>query len=154
MHPVKHAQSSALKFGGQPSDYQAIHDFMDSSKAHHADFRHRAILHNSFGIFIAEQVFGHTITNSNGKEVPVRPIAEQHVQEDLGYIPCVADWLRTIKSEPWMRKAGKLENVYRIQETVTPASCTTPGPECSGSEFPAGAGNGAEDQRSTLVPEK
>jgi hypothetical protein len=33
----------------------------------------------------------------------VKQIAERHIREDLGYIPTVADWLRHIKSEPWMR---------------------------------------------------
>ena len=28
-HPLHHAESSASKFGGKPSDYQAIHDWFD-----------------------------------------------------------------------------------------------------------------------------
>jgi len=107
-HPHNHAISSSRKWGGTPADYQAIHDFMDSSKAHYANWRHRAILHNSFGIYLAEQVFGTTITISTGKVVPVRLIAEQHVIEDLGHIPTVADWLRAIDNpatiQPWMTR--------------------------------------------------
>ena len=56
---------------------------------------------------MAECLFGTTITNSDGRVVPVRFIGEQHVQEDLGKIPTVADWLRNIKPESWMLGSGK-----------------------------------------------
>ena len=107
-HPYHHALSSVKKFGGKPEDYQAIHDFFDSSKAHYANWRHRAVLHNSFGIYLAERIFGTTITNSNGKQIPVRLIGEQHITEDLGIIPTVADWMRAIsdpsQQKPWMTR--------------------------------------------------
>lgn len=102
MKPRKHSHSSAKKFGGIPDDYDAIHTFMDSSKAHLADVRHRALLHSSFGIFLAEQVFGVYIINSDGDEVSVRDIAERHVIEDMGRIPTVENWLSNMKLEPWM----------------------------------------------------
>jgi hypothetical protein len=56
MKPLQHARNSARKWGGIPSDYQALHDFFDSSKAALPDVRHRAILHSSFGIFLVERV--------------------------------------------------------------------------------------------------
>jgi len=31
-HPLKHAQSSAKKFGGQAEDYLAVHNWFDESK--------------------------------------------------------------------------------------------------------------------------
>jgi hypothetical protein len=46
------------------------------------------------------------ITNSDGRQVPVRYIGEQHVQEDLGWIPTASDWLRKIKPEKWMFVTG------------------------------------------------
>lgn len=102
-HSYHHAQSSAKKFGGKVHDYLEIHDFLDSSKQTYADFRHRALLHNTFGIFICEKIFGHTITNSDGKQIPVRVIAEQHVREDHnGKIPTPQEWLQSIQMEPWM----------------------------------------------------
>lgn len=58
MKPFIHASNSARKFGGLPEDYISIHNFMDISKMAHADLRHRAILHNSLGPYIAERVFG------------------------------------------------------------------------------------------------
>jgi hypothetical protein len=57
-HPHHHAISSARRFGGVPDDYLAVHNFLDSTKASWADHRHRAVLHHSYGIFLAEQMFG------------------------------------------------------------------------------------------------
>jgi len=99
---LKHAQSSAKRFGGKPEDYLPIHSWFDESKAFLADFRHRALRHHSEGIFLCEEIFGISITNSEGKEVPVRYIGEQHVKEDLGRIPTAQDWLTQIKPERWM----------------------------------------------------
>jgi hypothetical protein len=101
-HPLKHAQSSAKKFGGKAEDYLPIHNWFDESKAFLADFRHRALRHHAEGIFLSEKIFGVTITNSDGKQVPVRHIGEQHVKEDLGRIPTAQDWLAQIKPERWM----------------------------------------------------
>ena len=102
-HPLHHAESSARKFGGKPTDYQVIHDWFDASKAHMAFFTHRALRHHTQGIFEAERVFGLTITNSTGRSIPVRWIGEQHVKEDCqGRIPSMADWFRHIQPEGWM----------------------------------------------------
>ena len=107
-HPYHHALSSVQRWGGCVDDYQKIHDWFDESKAHLADFRHRALRHHTEGIFMAEKIFGTTITNSDGRVVPVRYIGEQHVKEDLGRIPTVAEWLLCIKPEhPWMFGRGK-----------------------------------------------
>lgn len=51
---------------------------------------------------MAETIFGSTITLSTARVVPVRWIGEQHVREDLGFIPSFADWVKTIRPEPWM----------------------------------------------------
>jgi hypothetical protein len=42
------------------------------------------------------------------KEIPVRWVGEQHVNEDLGYIPSFADWARAIELAPWMVRSRKL----------------------------------------------
>jgi len=103
-----HARSSARRYGGTAEDYLAIHERMDSSKSAHAEVTHRCVFHSAFGIYIIEDIFGRTITNSDGKEVFVRDIAEQHVLEDLGWIPSLSDWLREMSAEPWMAGAKKL----------------------------------------------
>ena len=101
-HPYHHALSSAKKYGGEPSEYLPLHNFFDFSKAHTADFRHRALRHHSEGIFMLESLFGPTLTLSTGRILPVRFIGEQHILEDLGRIPTVQDWLGRIQPEPWM----------------------------------------------------
>ncbi len=104
-HTVFHANSSAKKYGGKPEDYMAIHDWFDATKETMCDFRHRALRHHSQGIFEAERVFGKFIINSEGKQVPVRYIGEQHVKEDCGgIVPSVTDWLSRIKPEGWMSR--------------------------------------------------
>jgi hypothetical protein len=107
-HPFHHALSSVKRWGGRPEDYQRIHDWFDESKAHLADVRHRALRHHSEGIFLCEQIFGNTITNADGRVVPVRWVGEQHVQEDLGWIPTVKDWLEHMRLAPWMGRNGRL----------------------------------------------
>lgn len=104
-HPWHHALSSARRFGGVGDDYLALHSWFDESKAITADFRHRALRHHAEGIFMAERFFGTTLTVSTGRRVPVRLIGEQHVIEDLGFIPSFADWVRCIRPEPWMGRA-------------------------------------------------
>lgn len=107
-HPHYHAKSSAKRFGGIPSDYHAIHEWFDQVKAHLPDVRHRSILHSSFGVFLAQQVFGEVIVRkSDGKEVPTRLLGEQHVLEDLGFIPTVQDWLKELPMRAWMIKGAR-----------------------------------------------
>lgn len=110
-HPLIHAKSSAKRFGGKPEDYQKIHDWFDATKEAVPSFRHRALRHHSQGIFEAERVFGISITNSDGKDVPVRVIAEQHVKEDFsGFIPTPDDWLKHIPFEKWMQPNPAYQN--------------------------------------------
>jgi hypothetical protein len=82
--------------------YLAIHRWFDESKAFFPDFRHRALRHHAEGIFLAERISGVTVRNSDGAEVAVRYLGEQHVKEDLGRIPTVQDWLTRIRPESWM----------------------------------------------------
>jgi hypothetical protein len=103
-----HAVSSAKRFGGVPDDYQAIHDWFDATKATFGDFRHRALRHHTLGIFDAERLFGTTLTNGNGRAIPVRLVAEQHIIEDCGYLPTPQDWLECMKPERWMNKPRRL----------------------------------------------
>lgn len=101
-HPLIHAKNSARKFGGKPEDYIDLHNWFDQSKEHMADMRHRALRHHSAGIYEAERIFGGSIINSDGKEVYVRYIGEQHVIEDLGFIPTLEDWFENMELQKWM----------------------------------------------------
>ena len=108
-HCYYHALSSVRKWGGTSDDYLALHQWFDESKSIFADPRHRALRHHAEGIFMLETLFGATITNSDGKVVPVRLIGEQHVTEDLGFIPSFADWGRLIQPQIWMLKGRQLD---------------------------------------------
>lgn len=105
-HPYHHAISSAKTYGGKWEDYIAIHNWFDETKAHYPDMRHRALRHHAEGIFWCEQIFGVVITNSDGKNVPVRFIGEQHIKEDLGFIPTIKDYLDNMEIVGWMYKPG------------------------------------------------
>jgi hypothetical protein len=120
MKPWEHAKHSVKKWGGTPEEYMAIHDFIDSSKAHFPDMRHRALLHSSFGIFICEKVFGTNIKLKpfskweNGHKVTymdrlvsVRDIAEVHVLQDMGNIPTVQDYLEGMPMYDWLGGSKK-----------------------------------------------
>ena len=102
MKPLVHAKNSARKHGGKWEDYIELHDFMDSSKSAHASMLHRAIFHSAFGIYIVEKVYGTAITNSEGKLVSTRDLAEDHVLEDLGFIPSLDHWLKNMTMQSWM----------------------------------------------------
>lgn len=112
-HPLFHAISSKKKHGGTVEDYIKIHNWFDETKAHFPDMRHRSLRHHSEGIFWLEQQFGTYITNSDGKMIPVRAIGEQHVMEDVGFIPTIADYLKEMNQAGWMYKPGEGRKLMR-----------------------------------------
>ena len=102
MKPLQHAKNSVRKFGGKVEDYLTLHNWMDHTKAHVPDLRHRMILHNSWGIYIGESIFGVYFKNSDGKDVSTRDVLEQHVVDDLGHIPTLEKCMSSMVAEPWM----------------------------------------------------
>lgn len=112
-HPLHHAISSARKHGGSFESYLPIHEWFDETKMHYPDMRHRALRHHSEGIFWAEQKFGVFITNSDGKMVPTRVLGEQHVMEDLGWIPTIKDYLDLMSAPAWLYKPGEGRKLVR-----------------------------------------
>lgn len=119
--PFIHAKSSVKKFGGRENDYLEIHNLLDSSKSVVADNRHRVFTHNSWFVsVIIERIFGITITNSDGKEVSTREIAEQHILEDFGgFIPSGQDFLEELDYKEWMNGNGlpASRNKLRLNKT-------------------------------------
>lgn len=111
MSPWVHANNSVAKFGGNPNDYLQIHEFLDMTKTHYVGFQHRAILHNTFGIYICEQIFGPIVTNSEGKEVETRYIVMEHIKEDLGFVPTIKEWVDKIPLQEWMNGKKKESSV-------------------------------------------
>lgn len=116
MKPYSHARSSAHKFGGHLDDYLVYHNWFDQTKAHIADMRHRALLHNAFGIFLLEQQFGVYFTNSDGKVVQVRDIGEQHVLEDLGRIPSLDECFKNLPMEAWFGGPVRSKKLIRLED--------------------------------------
>jgi len=91
-HPIYHARSSAKRFGGEESDYYALHTFFDHTKAHIATSLHRLILHNDFGIELSGQLYGVEYQRaSDGVLVPVHSVGRQHVMEDFGFLPTLQE---------------------------------------------------------------
>src|SRR5258708_1095952 len=92
-----HSESSSVRFGGIATDYLRIHKFLDQSKLYLADWRHRALLHTTFGVALCEQFFGDLYRReSDGATVATRTIAEVHILEDMRVILTPADFLRGV----------------------------------------------------------
>mgnify|MGYP003404665725 FL=1 len=108
--PFKHAENSVDKWGGCIDDYLPIHNFLDSTKLHLVTWQHRAILHNTFGVGICEQIFGNVINNSDGKNVEVRYIAIKHIEEDCGIVPTIEQWLNDLKPKKFAINFKKDKN--------------------------------------------
>lgn len=108
-----HAVSASHKWGGTPEDYLDIEEFIDSSKHIIGDVRHRSIYHHTEGVWLCQKVFGVTITVGH-KKIPVRLIAEQHIIEDLGWLPSPADYIKSMSTETWM--GGKLHKVVKAAD--------------------------------------
>jgi hypothetical protein len=139
VHPHYHAVSSARRHGGKLEDYLPLHNWFDASKEFMCDFRHRALRHHAQGVFEAERVFGTAIVNSDGKHVPTRILGEQHVWEDCGRIPTLADWLRAIKGEKWMLARSSAQSDRVTDEPAWKETTHTQGLE------PLAVSSGRED---------
>ena len=110
-----HSLSSVKKWGGCIDDYMKIHEWFDASKEFCGDFRHRALRHHTQGIFESERIFGKLLTLSTGKTIPTKWVGEQHVAEDLRFIPSLSDWLIHIQPQEWMNKPMRLSEM-KIKE--------------------------------------
>lgn len=121
MKPFLHSKIHVKKYGGKPEDYADIDDFIDSTKVSVPDVRHRAILHSAFGCFLVEKIFGRTRHNSDGKEYSPRDIAEDHIQQDLGFIPTMEHYLNNMLIQPWMsgtekKNAGSKSKFIKLED--------------------------------------
>lgn len=92
MKPLQHAQISAKTYGGVWTDYIEVHNFLDSSKATCAHFKHRFLLHHAEGIELAVRLFGEELTNSDGQTISTRQILTDHLIEDVGCKVSIEDW--------------------------------------------------------------
>lgn len=116
-HPWYHAVMAARKYGGVAEDYLSVETWMDFTKSHIADCRHRLFLHNAWGLFVAERILGATLARpSDGKVLPLRPLLEDHILQDFGKIPTLAQCLAQIPPEPLDGELGLLDQCQRAAE--------------------------------------
>lgn len=104
MSPVQHAKLSVRDFGGSLKDYLPIHEFIDSTKNHLPDSRHRIILHNSFGMELCVKMFGSYVTNSDNKLIDTREIARRHILQDCNTVPTLKECLVSYAKDEYMQK--------------------------------------------------
>ncbi len=106
-HPYYHAMSAARHFGGEWQDYVEIERWLDQTKGHIADARHRLLLHNDFGVDLCEEIFGGALVRaSDAESVAIGELARRHVKEDFGgRVPTVEECFRRVPLRPWMEEA-------------------------------------------------
>ena len=107
MKPFHHANIDVKSFGGAIEDYLDIHEFIDSSYHVLPDIRHRALLHNQFGLMLVERLFGHYRINSAGKKYSPRAVAENHILADLWFIPTAEQYFNNMTVQKWMSGTKK-----------------------------------------------
>lgn len=62
------------------------------------------LTHNAWFITtVMPKLFGSYITNSEGKNVAIQSICEDHVFEDLKRYPSAQDWANEIQWKDWMK---------------------------------------------------
>ncbi|MGJ4999509.1 DUF6915 family protein [Bradyrhizobium sp. HKCCYLR20261] len=88
MQPWRHAELTARPRGADWLDDLSIHEFVDSTKTACPDLRHRIVLHNSdLGVVLTERAFP--------ERADCADIVREHVRQDLGSVPTLADWMTT-----------------------------------------------------------
>lgn len=105
------AKGLAARWGGTPDDYLALIEFFDKPREFAPDNPDAAnlITHNSFGIFLAEELLGTTITlsdkTSSGNQpqfISTRSAAEDLVYARIGSIPPAGNLAARTKLKLWM----------------------------------------------------
>jgi hypothetical protein len=126
-NPLQHAESSVRKFGGSIKDYIKIHQIMDMSKRYIADWRHRTLFHNTFGIHMMEEyIIGPTFTRTDGEVMDTRTVVSEHIKEDMaGVIPTPADFLREMPIAHWMSGVSRTKR-KRMQSLSMEGSAEPP----------------------------
>ena len=114
-----HALSSASAFGGEPEAYYALHRWIDRSRANVTGFEHRLLSHHSQGISDCVEHFGPVILNSKGKAIPTQLLAEQHIIEDLGFVPSLSDWAVLVHVPRWASKPARMLH-KKLFEVIDP----------------------------------
>lgn len=116
MNAVMHCRISQRRWGGREQDYYAIHDFIDSTKTLCSDGRHR-VLHTLWGVkYVVIPVFGHTLTNADGKQADVKDLCERdHLLVDYHkkFIPTLNDFVSAMDETEIPDFSKRVERFHR-----------------------------------------
>jgi len=115
MNAYIHSEISVKKRGGAIADYYAIHDFADCSKEVESSNAHRLYFHTMWGVKnVVIPIFGHTIKNSDGKQINVKDLCENdHILPDYSgkFIPTLSDFIDCVKDIAGIDE--KIETFYK-----------------------------------------
>jgi hypothetical protein len=121
-HPVHHALSSSKKFSTEGrfvswEEHYPIHSFLDSSKSYFSDARHRALFHQEEGFKIIRALFKNLFS-----ERDIEIIVKQHIEEDLGRVPALNDWIREeeVKLDLKIKDVNKKTREEVLEELCDP----------------------------------
>src|SRR5262245_32476744 len=123
------AEGLAARWGGVPDDYHALIDFFDKPYEFAPDNPDAAamITHNSFGIFLAEELLGTVIDITevnNSRQFPqvisTRSAAEDLVYARIGSIPPAGNLAARTRLRLWMcgTEVGAVLKARRINERM------------------------------------
>jgi hypothetical protein len=92
------------RFGGVADDYAAMEAWFGRPEQFSPNAGARAVILNSFGIYLCEQTFGPVVErSSDGKVLPTRLLAEHYVNYyHKGRIPALAEMVQQIPMRGWM----------------------------------------------------
>ena len=116
MKPLQHARVTAHHYGGEWQDWIAIHDWIDRSKAIFPSMQHRMFIHSDFGEWLTVKIHGEAIEAKDGTVIPTRDLFRDHQVEDLGRVVTLAEWLREIDADYWMRRREPPRHLEQIRE--------------------------------------
>ena len=94
--------AAARRYGGAPANYAAIVAFFERPVELAGARRARVVTHNSFMIFVAEQIFGSVLMIDN-KPIPLRQVAEDLVLARYGFIPSLQDIAGDLQVDAYVR---------------------------------------------------
>lgn len=96
------AAGLAQRWLSPPGTFSALVAWFDQTERYSEDPRHRLLLHNSLGIFLAERALGPVLDPDGRRLIPTREAAELLVLARIGCIPSVHDVAARVRLEPWM----------------------------------------------------
>jgi hypothetical protein len=121
------AAACVARWGGTTSDYQPLIDWFAEPELITGRPHAGLLLQNSFGLFVAERVFGSVIEPTGRRCVSVREIGETLVLARYGIIPSLDAILRWLVLRPWMypERTGRLHvavsSAFKRRKTASPS---------------------------------